>query len=95
MITEMWIDRIARTVCKSPEEVRMLNMYKNNDKTFYGQVLDGCQLQAFWDNVSLLTIQILREGVLFNFASAVVRAYLHAILPLRRSLSHMHLHLRM
>lgn len=57
MITEMWIDRIARTVGKSSEEVRMLNMYKNNEKTFYGQVLDGCQLQACWDNVSLPTIQ--------------------------------------
>ena len=51
MITEMWIDRIARTVGKSPEDVRELNMYKENDTTFYGQRLDGCQLRPCWNNV--------------------------------------------
>ena len=51
MITEMLIDRVARTVGKSPEEVRMLNMYRENDKTHYGQVLDHCQLRPCWDHV--------------------------------------------
>ena len=51
MITEMWIDRIARTVGKSPEEIRLLNLYRENDKTYYGQVLDCCQLRACWDHV--------------------------------------------
>lgn len=53
MVTEMWMDRIARTVGKSPEEVRELNMYHENDVTHYGQVLDGCQLRPCWNNVSL------------------------------------------
>ena len=53
MITEMWIDRIARTVGKSPEEIRLLNLYNENDKTYYGQVLDSCQLRACWDHVRL------------------------------------------
>ena len=51
MVTEMWIDRIARTVGKSPEEIRLLNMYRENDKTHYGQVLDCCQLRPCWDHV--------------------------------------------
>ena len=54
MITEMWIDRIARTVGKSPEEIRLLNMYRENDKTHYGQVLDHCQLLPCWDHVRLV-----------------------------------------
>jgi len=53
MITEMWIDRIARTVGKSPEEIRLLNLYRENDKTYYGQVLDCCQLRACWDHVRI------------------------------------------
>ena len=56
MITEMWIDRIARTVGKSPEEIRLLNLYRENDKTYYGQVLDCCQLRACWDHVRLRSI---------------------------------------
>ena len=51
MITEMWIDRIARTVGKSPEEIRLLNMYRENDKTHFGQILDGCQLMPCWQHV--------------------------------------------
>ena len=51
MVAEMWMDRIARTVGRSPEEVRALNMYREGDKTHYGQVLDGCQLRPCWDHV--------------------------------------------
>lgn len=52
MITEHWIDQIARTLKVTPEEVREANMYEEKDATHYGQILDGCQVRPCWDHVS-------------------------------------------
>lgn len=51
LVTENWIDQIARTLGVSPEEVREANMYNEKDSTQYGQVLDGCQVRPCWDHV--------------------------------------------
>jgi len=48
MVTEHWIDQIARTLGVTPEAVREANMYDENDVTHYGQVLDGCQVRPCW-----------------------------------------------
>lgn len=52
MVTEHWIDQIARTLGVTPEAVREANMYDENDVTHYGQVLDGCQVRPCWYYVS-------------------------------------------
>lgn len=54
MVTENWIDQIARTLGISPEAVREANMYDEKDVTHFGQVLDGCQVRPCWEYVSPL-----------------------------------------
>ena len=46
LVTEMWLDRVARTVGKPLQAVRELNLYSEGDKTHYGQVLNGCQVSG-------------------------------------------------
>lgn len=57
MVTEMWVDRIARTLGMTPEAVRAANMYDEADTTHYGQELDACQVKPCWEQV--------RESTLF------------------------------
>ena len=54
MVTENWIDQIARTLGISPEAVREANLYDEKDVTHFGQVLDGCQVRPCWEYVSPL-----------------------------------------
>jgi len=53
MFTEMWIDRIARSLGTTPEAVRTANMYAEKDKTHYGQELEACQVKACWQQVGM------------------------------------------
>ena len=48
LVTEMWLDRVARTVGKPLQAVRELNLYSEGDRTHYGQVLNGCQVSGSW-----------------------------------------------
>ena len=51
MVTEMWIDRIARELGMTSRAVRRVNMYDEGDTTHFGQVLDGCQLKSCFEQV--------------------------------------------
>jgi xanthine dehydrogenase/oxidase len=51
MFTEMWVDRIARTLGMTPEAVRTANMYAERDRTHYGQELEACQVRPCWEQV--------------------------------------------
>lgn len=44
IIAETYMDHIARALGKPPAAVRALNMYKEGDRTHFGQVLEGCQV---------------------------------------------------
>ena len=55
-MTEMWLDRVARTVGKPLQAVRELNLYSEGDRTHYGQVLNGCQVGSSWLVVSRLAV---------------------------------------
>jgi xanthine dehydrogenase molybdopterin-binding subunit B len=55
MVTEMWIDRIARELGMTPRAVRRVNMYDEGDATHYGQVLDGCQVKPCFEQVRAST----------------------------------------
>lgn len=45
MIAETYMDHVARAVGKPPAAVRELNLYKEGEKTHFGQVLEGCQVR--------------------------------------------------
>jgi xanthine dehydrogenase/oxidase len=47
----MWIERIARELGMTPRAVRRVNMYDEGDKTHYGQLLEGCQVKACFEQV--------------------------------------------
>jgi len=44
LVTEMWIDRIARTLGKSPEHIRQLNFLKEGETTHFGQIMESSQV---------------------------------------------------
>ena len=50
-MTEMWIERIARELGMTPRAVRRVNMYDEGDRTHYGQLLEGCQVKACFEQV--------------------------------------------
>ncbi|KAL0052613.1 hypothetical protein WJX82_004790 [Trebouxia sp. C0006] len=51
LVTEMWMDRIAHMTEQPLQSIRQLNLYQEQDKTHYGQILHKCQVQACWDGV--------------------------------------------
>ena len=51
LLTEMMVDRIAAHVGKPVEVVRELNMYREGEKTHYGQVLEDCHARRCWQEV--------------------------------------------
>lgn len=51
LVTEMWMDRVARMTDKPLHSIRHLNLYKEKERTHFGQILHGSQIQACWDGV--------------------------------------------
>jgi CO/xanthine dehydrogenase Mo-binding subunit len=51
LLAEMWLERVAREVRRPVEAVRQLNMYREGDRTHFGQTLDGNQAPACWRTV--------------------------------------------
>ncbi|KAL3157593.1 hypothetical protein ABBQ32_012044 [Trebouxia sp. C0010 RCD-2024] len=49
LVTEMWMDRVARMTGQPLHSIRQLNLYKEKEKTHFGQILHGSQIQACWD----------------------------------------------
>lgn len=50
-ITETIVDHISRVLDRSPEDIRAANMYKSNDLTPAGQLIEECNAKACWDVV--------------------------------------------
>lgn len=46
LVTEMWMDRVARMTDQPLQNIRQLNLYKEKDKTHFGQILHGSQIQV-------------------------------------------------
>ncbi len=45
MFAEMWIEQIAKTLGKPDHEIRQINMYKEGEKTHFGQVRSTASLR--------------------------------------------------
>ncbi|CAM6083475.1 unnamed protein product [Calypogeia fissa] len=48
LIAENWMERIARVVDRTPEEIRELNFHKEGHTVHYGQKMDHCTIQKVW-----------------------------------------------
>jgi xanthine dehydrogenase molybdopterin binding subunit/xanthine dehydrogenase small subunit len=48
VVIEDAIDRVARTLRKTPEEVRKKNLYRDGDETHYGQPIEHCRIGRIW-----------------------------------------------
>lgn len=46
LVTEMWMDRVARMTGQPLHSIRQLNLYKEKEKTHFGQILHGSQIQV-------------------------------------------------
>lgn len=51
LLLEMCVERVAKSLEKSAEVIRELNLYQEGDKAHYGQVLDACRIQRCWDDI--------------------------------------------
>lgn len=51
LLFEMCVERAAKSLGKSAEEIRAKNLYQEGDKTHFGQVLDACRIQRCWNEV--------------------------------------------
>ena len=49
LVTEMWMDRVARMTDKPLHSIRHLNLYKEKERTHFGQILHGSQIQVWFD----------------------------------------------
>ena len=73
MVAEMWMDAVARTVGKSPDAVRELNMYQEGQLTHFGQLLEGCQVNI----VGLPCMPIAADEVLQPHAIPAMERIIH------------------
>ena len=46
LVTEMWMDRVARMTDQPLQSIRQLNLYKEKERTHFGQILHGSQIQV-------------------------------------------------
>lgn len=46
LVTEMWMDRVARLTGQPLHTIRQLNLYQEKDRTHFGQILHGSQIQV-------------------------------------------------
>ncbi|KAH9302057.1 hypothetical protein KI387_013640, partial [Taxus chinensis] len=51
LVTENWIEHIARELGKRPEEIKELNFHKEGHVLHYGQKLEQCRLQKVWNEL--------------------------------------------
>lgn len=58
---------IAHKLNKSPEEIRRINLYRENSITHYGQVLEHCTLQRCWDECVEKSDLVQRRKSIENF----------------------------
>ncbi|KAI9920443.1 hypothetical protein PsorP6_015724 [Peronosclerospora sorghi] len=50
-VEETYIDHIARTLKRDPEEIRARNMYIEGQRTHFGQPLEDFNLQTLWQHL--------------------------------------------
>ena len=48
LFAEMWMDRVARTLGRTAEEVREANLYEEGEACHFGQVMESSQLRNCW-----------------------------------------------
>lgn len=58
---------IANTLNKTSEEIRNINLYRENMTTHYGQVLSHCTLQRCWDECIAKSDLAQRKSNIKNF----------------------------
>ena len=46
LVTEMWMDRVASVTKQPLHSIRQLNLYQEKDRTHFGQILHGSQVQV-------------------------------------------------
>lgn len=46
LVTEMWMDRVARMTGQPLHTIRQLNLYQEKERTHFGQILHGSQIQV-------------------------------------------------
>jgi len=55
MIAEAWVEKIALNLNKQPEDIREMNLYKENMKTHFNQELINCTLDKCWSECKVLS----------------------------------------
>lgn len=64
LVTEAWIEHIARTLTLDPHEVRRRNLYKEGDITHFNQKLNNCTIRRCWEECEKLSgLSALKESV--------------------------------
>ncbi|KAL2650085.1 hypothetical protein R1flu_018213 [Riccia fluitans] len=51
LIAENWIERVARTLDRAPEEIRELNLQGEGYELHYGQIVENCNIHKVWDEL--------------------------------------------
>ncbi|KAL3701831.1 hypothetical protein R1sor_019853 [Riccia sorocarpa] len=51
LIAENWMERVARTLGRAPEEIRESNLQGEGYEVHYGQIVENCNVQKVWDEL--------------------------------------------
>ncbi len=51
IICEAYVDHVAKTLGKSPEEIRTINLYKEGERTHFGQIIERNPLTRLMDEL--------------------------------------------
>ncbi|GMH39295.1 hypothetical protein BSKO_07193 [Bryopsis sp. KO-2023] len=70
LLTEMFVDRVARVLELKPEEVRSRNLYSAGDVTHFGQRMEDCQVRRCWEEVVASSSYSDREVAVAQFNAA-------------------------
>ncbi|XP_073232045.1 xanthine dehydrogenase/oxidase-like [Porites lutea] len=66
-IMESIMEHVAKTLNKTPEEVRELNLYKNGQVTQTGQKLKDCNISSLWNDLMLSSDFMKRKEAIDTF----------------------------
>ena len=51
LFSELWLERMARTISKPVHDLRALNLQDEGYETHYGQTMEACRIRTCWDQV--------------------------------------------
>ncbi|CAD7700908.1 unnamed protein product [Ostreobium quekettii] len=69
LFADMWLDRVALSLGKRPEEIREVNMYCEGELTHFGQPLESCQIRSCWEEVLSRSDYEMRKAKVQEFNS--------------------------